>query len=182
MKYSTKFFIAISITLLISACETAPPVSPAASGTTKALVPAASPSNGTAPTSPAPLSIANTASSSASQVKSVEPVAAVMKVKPEQLLAEGTELYEKGDYRNAIRKLTSARDAADEGSLIKQNSFRYLAFSYCVTSQRALCKAQFSNLLAMSPEFQLSRGESGHPQWGPVFKEAKAALTPKPKR
>jgi hypothetical protein len=94
-------------------------------------------------------------------------------VKPEQLFAEGKDLYEKGDYKNAIRKLSMARDASEDAPGIKQNSLKLLAFSYCVTSQRPQCKAQFTSLLKLAPSFQLSRGEAGHPLWGPVFKEVK---------
>ncbi len=102
----------------------------------------------------------------------------IQKSKPEQLLAEGTELYEKGDYKGAIRKLLLARDSADETSATKQDSLRLLAFSYCVSGQRPLCKSQFSSLLKIAPDFQLSRAEAGHPLWGPVFKEAKSAGSP----
>jgi hypothetical protein len=103
------------------------------------------------------------------------------RVTAEQLLQEGTALYDKGDYRGAVRKLTSAKDSADEGSAVKKSSLRLLAFSYCVSSQRALCKQQFTSLLAIDPSFELTRGEAGHPLWGPVFREAKAASTPKKK-
>jgi hypothetical protein len=103
------------------------------------------------------------------------------KVTAEQLLQEGTALYDKGDYRGAVRKLTSAKDSADEGSGVKKSSLRLLAFSYCVSNQRVLCKQQFTSLLAIDPSFELTRGEAGHPLWGPVFREAKAATTPKKK-
>jgi hypothetical protein len=116
----------------------------------------------------------------ASAVKPIEPELQPARPKPEQLLAEGSELYEKGDYKAAIRKLVTVRDSAEVTPLTKQSSLRLLAFSYCVTSQRALCKNQFSTLLAIAPEFQLSRGEAGHPLWGPVFKEAKSEKMTKP--
>jgi hypothetical protein len=115
-------------------------------------------------------------------VKPNEPEPQPARPKPEQLLAEGNELYEKGDYKAAIRKLVTVRDSAEVMPLTKQSSLRLLAFSYCVTSQRALCKNQFSTLLAIAPEFQLSRGEAGHPLWGPVFKEAKSEKSAKPSK
>lgn len=94
--------------------------------------------------------------------------------KGEQLLSEGSDLYEKGDFRAAIRKLAAARDSFADTSAEMQTSLKYLAFSYCVTGQRSLCKAQFAALLKIAPDFQLSRAEAGHPQWGPVFKETRA--------
>lgn len=103
------------------------------------------------------------------------PAPGVALSKAEQFLADGTELYEKGDFKGAIRKLQGARDSFADNSTGMQQSLKYLAFSYCVTGQRSLCKAQFVGLLKIAPEFQLSRAESGHPLWGPVFKEARAA-------
>ncbi len=94
--------------------------------------------------------------------------------KAEQLLADGLELYEKGDFKAAIRKLTGARDAFADNSVDMQTSLKYLAFSACVTGQKAFCKIQFAALLKIAPEFQLTRAEAGHPLWGPVFKETKA--------
>jgi hypothetical protein len=105
--------------------------------------------------------------------KSGDPDVQSIRFKPEQMLAEGAELYDKGDFKGAIRKLVTVRDSTDVAPTIKQNTLRLLAFSYCVTSQRALCKNQFSTLLSIAPDFELSRGEAGHPLWGPVFKEAK---------
>jgi hypothetical protein len=104
------------------------------------------------------------------------------KVSSEQLLQDGTALYDKGDYRGAIRKLISARDAAEDGSTVKKMSLRQLAFSYCVSSQRVLCKQQFAALLAIDPDFQLSRAEAGHPLWGPAFQEVKTASARAPKK
>jgi hypothetical protein len=105
-------------------------------------------------------------------------VAASPVVKPEQLLAEGVALYDNGDFKGAIRKLQLAKDAAADEAATLQDSLKYLAFSYCVTGQKALCKAQFASLLKISPDFQLSRAEAGHPLWGPVFKETKSGIKP----
>jgi hypothetical protein len=169
--YSLVFITLISLGL--TACETAKvsesPTNTSA-GTTDSKTATAT-TSGKSTVDNAPLN----ATPNVPAVKPPEPVAPAV-VKPEQLFSEGKELYEKGDYRGAIRKLTSARDASDESPAVKQNSLKYLAFSYCVTSQRPLCKTQFSSLLKLSPTFELSRGEAGHPLWGPVFKEAKAGV------
>jgi hypothetical protein len=167
-----------STSLFLSACETAKvadsstnQVSSDAANRSAAVTGASKPAV-EAPQASAPIN--------ASVPKAAEPVVPPI-VKPEQLFAEGKELYEKGDYRGAIRKLTSARDGSDDAIAVKQNSLKYLAFSYCVTSQRPLCKMQFASLLKLSPAFELSRGEAGHPLWGPVFKEAKAGVAKSPK-
>jgi hypothetical protein len=159
------------LSLLLSACETPKPTGVDAS-----------PSQSSKPvevSSKAPVS-PSVAPVAAKPIEQAPATPAPLKVKPEQLFTEGSDLYEKGDYKGAIRKLMMARDASDEAPTVKQNSLRLLAFSYCITNQRPLCKAQFASLLKLTPTFQLSRGEAGHPQWGPVFKEAKAASMLKP--
>jgi hypothetical protein len=172
MKHSIiRLAFAVLIGNSLSACETTK-VTELPANNTPVAAETKSAATG-APTKTANETAPSNATASAPIVKAAEPVVPAV-VKPEQLYAEGKDLYEKGDYRGAIRKLTSARDASDDVLLIKQNSLKYLAFSYCVTSQRPLCKAQFSSLLKLTPNFELSRGEAGHPLWGPVFKEAKA--------
>jgi hypothetical protein len=149
--------------LLLGACETAkPPIADSQSTGT------AMPENAVRETPTPPSGQASSASPPVA--KAVEPAPVI---KPEQLLADGKDLYDKGDYKSAIRKLGAARDAADDSSATKQSSLKLLAFSYCVTNQKPLCKQQFTSLLKLAPAFQLSRGEAGHPLWGPVFKEAK---------
>ncbi len=193
MKSSSRNVLIGGLALALSACQTTKP-SETPEGISKGDAISVS-RNGTEagkPGSPAAKSASEagkpsaiqsppSSSSNAPQTKGVEPSPAaptIQKSKPELLLAEGTELYDKGDYKGAIRKLLLARDSADETSSTKQDSLRLLAFSYCVTGQRPLCKTQFSSLLKIVPDYQLSRAEAGHPLWGPVFKEAKATATP----
>jgi Flp pilus assembly protein TadD len=196
MKSFTSLLLLTGLALVLSACETAKPAgaeqgsaTEGSSSKTATNNPSRQPSEAakTAPTAPKPSTDAtkspSTPQSSPSTPvasKAPEPAPEAPQSKAEQLLAEGTALYEKGDYKGAIRKLTAAKDAAEETSVTKQNSLRLLAFSYCVTSQRALCKAQFTSLVKLDPAFELSRAEAGHPLWGPAFKEVKAASVVKP--
>jgi hypothetical protein len=153
--------------LILSACETAKQPSAEANASTQTME---KQDNATGAVTKAETNIANPSPITPPVAKAAE---AAPVVKPEQLYAEGKDLYEKGDYRNAIRKLSMARDASDDAPSIRQNSLKLLAFSYCVSGQRPQCKAQFTSLLKLAPAFQLSRGEAGHPLWGPVFKEVK---------
>jgi hypothetical protein len=91
----------------------------------------------------------------------------------EKDLADGMALYDSGDYRGAQRKLLAAQNAASETSMTKQTSMKMLAFTYCLTNQRAPCRQQFNNLLKLNPKFELTKSEAGHPLWGPVFVQAK---------
>ena len=123
------------------------------------------------------------------EAKTVKPVAAtVLTASPtlttpsapsgptaRQQLNQGIELYNKGDYQNAIRRLSSAKDAAQGDTATQLLALKYLAFNYCVTGQKTLCQQQFEHALRIDPSFDLAAGEKGHPLWGPVFNRVKKA-------
>jgi hypothetical protein len=168
--FSFSNIVAMGFVVALVGCETAK--QPGADVDPNAIKRSETAAPATKASTDAAIASANAPIAQAPVAKPVEPPPVVV-VKPEQLFAEGKDLYERGDYKNAIRKLGAARDAADDNAVIKQNSLKYLAFSYCVSNQKPLCKNQFTTLLKLAPAFQLSRGEAGHPLWGPVFKEVK---------
>jgi hypothetical protein len=174
MNKLSKNIVCIGLVLTLFGCETVKTVNPDEARNALPAAPALKLSDAQ-PATPAEVKTPVIAA----VAKAVEPEPTVARLKPEQVLAEGNELYEKGDFKGAIRKLVTVRDTSDAATVVKQNSLRLLAFSYCVTGQRALCKNQFSSLLAIAPDFQLSRAEVGHPLWGPVFKEAKSEKSTK---
>ena len=88
---------------------------------------------------------------------------------------EGIDLYDKGAFAAAIKHLTDADVIWSGDKAIQFEAYKYLAFSYCVTSRQTLCKQQFEKALTLDPGFELGRGEKGHPLWGPVFERAKNA-------
>ena len=89
-------------------------------------------------------------------------------------LTEGIDLYNKGDFNGAIKRLGAAEITA--GSKARQlEALKYQAFSYCVTSRKTLCGKQFEKALKLDPAFDLAPGEHGHPLWGPVFTRLKKA-------
>jgi hypothetical protein len=163
---------------LLAACETTKPEA------TTAIPPASAFGSPEQASSTAP--VVTPAPVVTNSIKSVEPapvaVEAPAKPKPEQLFAEGREAYDKGDYKSAIRKLTAASEGAVAASALQRDSYKLLAFSYCVTNQKAPCRVKFNSLLKIAPSFQLSRAEAGHPLWGPVFREAQAAVSQASKR
>ena len=90
----------------------------------------------------------------------------------EQQLAEADALYKQGDYNAAIKRLQSAPNIWNDSHDVRIRGHKLLAFSYCVTNQRALCRQQFGRILDISPSFELSPAEAGHPIWGGEFKQA----------
>lgn len=93
-------------------------------------------------------------------------------------LRDGIDLYNKGLYNEAIKRLASPEIAA--GARPSQvAAAKYSAFSYCVTSRQTLCRQQFDKAFRLDPAFDLQAGEHGHPLWGPAFTRAKKASKPK---
>jgi len=89
-------------------------------------------------------------------------------------LAEGVDRYDAGDFGSAIRALNAPEiDQSDIATRVEAG--KYLAFSYCVTNRRTLCRKTFDRVLALDPAFALKPAEAGHPLWGPVFAQARKA-------
>jgi Tfp pilus assembly protein PilF len=88
-------------------------------------------------------------------------------------LSGGIALYEHGEYTAAVRKLATSGEIWKADKDLQLQALKYMAFSYCVTSQPAPCRQQFDKALKLDPAFDLTSGEKGHPLWGPVFERAK---------
>jgi hypothetical protein len=87
-------------------------------------------------------------------------------------LNEGIELYDKGEFNAAIKRLNGPEiSSADKATQTK--ALKYMAFSYCVTSRQTLCRRQFEKALKIDPAFDLEPGEKGHPLWSATFDRAK---------
>lgn len=97
----------------------------------------------------------------------------------ETQLEEAQTLYRQGEYNAAIKRLQSAPDIWSDTQEVRIRAHKLLAFSYCVTNHRPMCRQQFERILELSPGFELSPAEAGHPIWGGEFREAKKSQTGK---
>lgn len=102
--------------------------------------------------------------------------------KAEQDLSAGIRAYEDGDYKTAPRLLQNALDTGLFLSADKVAAHKYLAFMHCAQSREKLCRNEFRKALELNPDFELSPAETGHPVWGPVFKNLKAEIAKKPQK
>lgn len=91
----------------------------------------------------------------------------------ERRFAEGLNQYNDGNYAAAIRIFREPVFSRSWPEL-QVRALKYLAFSYCVTNNVSACRRTFVQLFKVNPDFELSDAESGHPIWGPAFKQAKA--------
>ncbi|GAC1332530.1 MAG: hypothetical protein NVSMB28_29360 [Collimonas sp.] len=96
--------------------------------------------------------------------------------RPPAALTDGIALYNKGSYSAAIKRLANAPEIWSADVSFQTEALKTMAFSYCVTSRKKLCKQQFEKALKLDPTFDLAPGEQGHPLWGPVFKQARRAV------
>ena len=143
-------------TLILSGCETLKPA--------VAPKPAAAPHKAPAPTPPrpAPGTPGNPIAPNAGQAGE------------QGALRDGIDLYNKGSYNEAIRRL-AVPEIANGSKADKLQALKYTAFSYCVTSRQTLCRQQFEKAFKLDPSFDLQPGEHGHPLWTPQFEKAKKA-------
>ncbi|WP_426107800.1 TssQ family T6SS-associated lipoprotein [Massilia sp. TSP1-1-2] len=147
---------ALAGTLILSGCQTVEPVV----APKPAPVPQKAPS---APARPAPGTPGNPIPPGSGQAGAEQ-----------NALREGIDLYNKGSYNEAIKRL-AAPEIANGAKADRVQALKYSAFSYCVTSRQTLCRQQFEKAFKLDPSFNLQPGEHGHPLWTPQFEKAKKA-------
>jgi tetratricopeptide (TPR) repeat protein len=91
--------------------------------------------------------------------------------KSEEALRQGIALYEKGDFEQAIQRLSGAYWIWDAASpvAVKVKAHKYIAFSYCVTNREEQCQAQFEHAIRLDRHFILAEAERGHPMWWKTY-------------
>lgn len=154
---SRTLLAAIAGTLILSGCETTAPVVDS--------TPAPVPFKPTPPPQPRPVpgSPGNPFQQPAPQAGSEQAT-----------LKEGIELYNKGAFNDAIKRL-AAPEITGGSKAGQVQALKYTAFSYCVTSRQTLCRQSFEKAFKLDPSFDLQAGEHGHPLWTPMFQRAKKA-------
>ena len=88
-------------------------------------------------------------------------------------LQAATKSYDAGTYDDALRGYLTALDSGLLTAVEQIDARKHLAFIHCINNRETSCKDQFEKVLVLDPAFLLSAAESGHPSWGPVFKQVK---------
>lgn len=101
-----------------------------------------------------------------------------------QNLALGQRQYEAGTFEDALKSLN---EALAHGVLSREDQAqarKLLAFIHCVSNREDACRSEFRKALEINSRFDLSPAESGHPIWGPIYRNVRAQLasaaTPQP--
>jgi Tfp pilus assembly protein PilF len=100
-------------------------------------------------------------------------LAELMEQPAERALIEGIRAYDDGNYATAETSLRKALDSKALGGLKsgrdQATAHKLLAFITCTSDRLPACEAEFRAARAADPAFVLTRSESGHPVWGPVY-------------
>ncbi|MCW5636911.1 MAG: TssQ family T6SS-associated lipoprotein [Rubrivivax sp.] len=97
-------------------------------------------------------------------------LAELMRRPAERALVEGIRHYDEGQYVQAEAHLRRALATGLADGRDRASAHKLLAFITCTSDRLDDCAAQFAAAQAADPQFQLSRSESGHPVWGPVYR------------
>lgn len=93
-----------------------------------------------------------------------------------QNLALGQRQYEAGAFDDAQKSLN---EALAHGVLSREDQAqarKLLAFIHCVSSREDACRSEFRKALEINAKFDLTPAESGHPIWGPIYRNVRAQL------
>jgi hypothetical protein len=88
----------------------------------------------------------------------------------EKALLTGIRAYEDAQYGEAERQLKASLQAGLGSAKDRAAAQKHLAFIYCTSNRIADCEAAFRAARKADPAFALSKSESGHPLWGPVYR------------
>jgi Tfp pilus assembly protein PilF len=93
----------------------------------------------------------------------------------ERALLAGLRAYEDGQYAEAERALKQALAEGLPSAKDRATAHKHLAFVYCTSQRAPACEAAFREARSADPAFTLSRAETGHPLWGPVYQKVASA-------
>ena len=88
----------------------------------------------------------------------------------EKALFAGIRAYDDAQYTEAETQLTSALRIGLPSAKDRAAARKHLAFIYCTSKRVVECEAAFRAARQADAGFALSKSESGHPLWGPVYK------------
>ena len=95
--------------------------------------------------------------------------------KGEPDLEKGIRSYEDGEYKTSAKQLQAALDLGLDAKRDQAKAHKYLAFIACTSGRKTSCRNEFNKALDAEPKLDLEPAEAGHPIWGPVWRNVKAA-------
>lgn len=111
----------------------------------------------------------------AEEQRAVTRASGILATAAQQKLAEGIKEYDAGRYNEALTALQAAIKAGLPARADEVRARKYSAFIYCLTKHRKQCRAEFRQIFAIEPSFELLPSEAGHPAWSSAYRRAKTA-------
>ena len=87
----------------------------------------------------------------------------------ERALMGAMRAYDDADYPAVERQANEAMKLGLRSARDVATAHKLRAFVYCTSNRLAACEAEFRAARTADPGFVLSKAESGHPVWGPVY-------------
>ena len=87
----------------------------------------------------------------------------------EKALLAGLRAYDDAQYPLAETQLTDALKSGLASPRDRAVAHKHLAFIYCTSDRIKACEDEFRAAREADPAFALSKSETGHPRWGPVY-------------
>ncbi len=94
--------------------------------------------------------------------------------KAEQLLQNGMQKYDAGEYAEAYKLYESALKEGLKDKADQVKAMKHMAFTLCLRDRFRECRTEFIKIYDVDPNFDLSPAEAGHPSWTKTFAAAKA--------
>lgn len=107
----------------------------------------------------------------------------LFRTQTEYMVNSGIKSFDDGSYASALSILQSLVDNKKATKGEKVLAYKYLAFSYCVTTsyskdtRERMCRDSFQKAFDLDPSFKLTTAEAGHPIWGPVYSLVKNKIS-----
>jgi tetratricopeptide (TPR) repeat protein len=93
----------------------------------------------------------------------------------ERMFNEAMVVYDTGDYAKAVQLFA---DIQKEPITVPERVkvHKQTAFAYCLLKKNTLCSGEFTKILKLQSNFELSAAEAGHPSWGTTFRKAQVTF------
>jgi hypothetical protein len=91
----------------------------------------------------------------------------------EKALLNGLRAYDDAAYAESEKLLGQALQLGLRSYKDRAAAHKVQAFIYCTSNRNAECEAAFRAARQADPAFALSKSESGHPQWGQIYKRTR---------
>lgn len=92
---------------------------------------------------------------------------------------QGLASYRENRFDTALGNLATAVASGNLKPAEANNARKHMAFIHCAAGRELPCREQFQAILQSDPGFDLALAESGHPQWGPVWRSVKGTVEEK---